>query len=187
MKEDAGLGWKRTLENIAFMLHYAVKYTPGYLFSVCLFELFASVEVFLEFTYSTKYLLEVLETGKTWRDAISYMIFITFLVVLKIVLAGILEQRLVPFYTEKLRKKLRMELYEKAADLDLERYDNPEYYNTFVWSIHEADGRMDKNMFLFLMETLTDRKATPSTISIWKSEKEKRLPLWDTTAPVRPH
>lgn len=36
-----------------------------------------------------------------------------------------------------------MELYEKAGELDLEQYDNPEYYNEFVWSINEAAKRMD--------------------------------------------
>ena len=68
----------------------------------------------------------------------------TFLVVLKIIAAGFLEQSLVPRAAEKLRKRLRMDLYQKAVELDLGRYDNPEYYNEFVWSINEASGRMDK-------------------------------------------
>lgn len=48
-----------------------------------------------------------------------------------------------PKAQEILHKKLRMELYEKAGELDLEQYDNPEYYNEFVWSINEAAKRMD--------------------------------------------
>ncbi len=144
MKQKSTIGIRRSLSNLAFMLRYAVKYTPGYVAAVCLFEAFAAAEVFMEFTYTTKYLLEVLEMGGTWRQAVSYMLFITFLVVLKIIAAGFLEQSLVPRAAEKLRKRLRMDLYQKAVELDLGRYDNPEYYNEFVWSINEASGRMDK-------------------------------------------
>ena len=96
MKQKSTIRIRRSLSNLAFMLRYAVKYTPGYVAAVCLFEAFAAAEVFMEFTYTTKYLLEVLEMGGTWRQAVSYMLFITFLVVLKIIAAGFLEQSLVP-------------------------------------------------------------------------------------------
>ena len=39
-----------------------------------------------------------------------------------------------------------MELFQKAVQIDLSCYDNPAYYNEFVWSISEATNRVDKTI-----------------------------------------
>ena len=39
-------------------------------------------------------------------------------------------------------------LYEKAQELDLECYDNPEYYNEFVLAVSEADKQVDRMLDL---------------------------------------
>ena len=42
-------------------------------------------------------------------------------------------------YREKLKFKLHNELFQKARSLDLACYDDPEYYNDFVWAMEESD------------------------------------------------
>lgn len=132
------------ISNIIFMLKYVLRFAPGYFIMMCLFEIFSAVEVFLEFTYAGKYLIEVIEYGGTYYQAVRFMLFIMLLVLIKIVWTGILDQYMKPKALEKLHKCMQMELYEQAGKLDLKRYDNPECYNEFVWSIGEASGRVDK-------------------------------------------
>ena len=72
------------------------------------------------------------------------MVFIMLLVIIKIVWSAILDHYFKPRALEKLHKNIQMELYEQAGKLDLKRYDNPESYNEFVWSIGEASSRIDK-------------------------------------------
>lgn len=72
------------------------------------------------------------------------MLLMFALVLIKLVWAAWIENVTTPRAQEILHKKLRMQLYRKAVELDLEQYDNPEYYNEFVWSINEAAGRMDQ-------------------------------------------
>ncbi len=134
----------RLTSNLVFMLEYVFRFTPGYFVGLCLFEIFSSIEVFLEFTYAGKYFIELIEYGGTFYQAVRFMVFIMLLVIIKIVWSAILDHYFKPRALEKLHKNIQMELYEQAGKLDLKRYDNPESYNEFVWSIGEASSRIDK-------------------------------------------
>lgn len=125
------------------MLGIVIRYTPGYFINLCLFQIYCGVQVFLEFTFTMKVLLDMITNGGSFRDAVIYQLFMAALVLVKLSWGAWLENASAPRARETLHKKLRMELYEKAVRLDLERYDNPDYYNEFVWSISEAAGRMD--------------------------------------------
>ena len=54
---------QRSISNIWFMLRIVMRHTPGYLTLICLYAAYCAAEVFLEFTYATKYLLELIENG----------------------------------------------------------------------------------------------------------------------------
>lgn len=125
------------------MLGVVWRYTPGYFVNMCLFQVYCAVQVFLEFTYTLKVLLEFITEGAEYKDAVAYLLLMFALVIIKLVWAAWMENVTTPKAQEILHKKLRMQLYEKAVEIDLERYDNPEYYNEFVWSINEASKRMD--------------------------------------------
>lgn len=135
---------RRMVSNIVFMLKYVLRFTPLYFVLICLFEIFSAVEVFLEFTYTGKYLIEIIEYGGTFYQAMRFMLFIMLLVVIKIIWAGVMSHYMKPKSLEKLHRCLQTELYEQAGKLDLKRYDSPESYNEFVWSVGEASGRIDK-------------------------------------------
>ena len=72
---------------------------------------------------------------------------ISVIVALKILFGSILYTQYIQLNAkEKLHKNMQMELFQKAVQIDLSCYDNPEYYNEFVWSISEATNRVDKTM-----------------------------------------
>lgn len=56
------------------------------------------------------------------------------------------------FYWNKEREKLyygiNKKLYEKAKSLDLESYDNPEFYNKFILTIESSSGNVQNLMLL---------------------------------------
>lgn len=137
------IGLFRCYRNILFMLGIVVRHTPGYFVNLCLFQIYCAAQVFFEFTYTLKVLLDFITEGAEYREAVVYLLFMLVLVLIKLVWAARMENVTTPRAQEILHKKLRMDLYQKAVELDLEQYDNPEYYNEFVWSINEAAGRMD--------------------------------------------
>ena len=44
----------------------------------------------------------------------------------------------------KMREKIKFLFYEKAKELDLECYDNPEYYDQLVLVLAEVDNQIDR-------------------------------------------
>lgn len=137
------IGLLRCYQNIFFMLGIVVRHTPGYFVNFCLFQIYCAAQVFFEFTYTLKVLLDFITEGAEYKTAVEYLLLMLALVLIKLVWAAWIENVTTPRAQEILHRKLRMELYQKAVELDLEQYDNPEYYNEFVWSINEAAGRMD--------------------------------------------
>lgn len=139
--EKIGLG--RCCRNVFFMLGKAARYLPGYIAVFCLFQIYCAIQVFFEFTYTVKILLDFITEGASYRQAVAYLLLMFALVLIKLVWAAWMENAATPRAKEILHRSLRMELYQKAAGLDLERYDDPNYYNEFVWSVNEAANRMD--------------------------------------------
>ena len=72
------------------------------------------------------------------------------------------KQYLHPLYQQKLRLKLHTELFKKAQKLDLSCYDDPEYYNDFVWAMDES-GRTAVDM-MDDMATIITRFVAGSTL-----------------------
>ena len=50
-------------------------------------------------------------------------------------------QLIEPKARQTLHERMQADLFEKAKDLDLACYDNPDFYTDFVWAISEADSR----------------------------------------------
>lgn len=138
-----GIGLKRCYQNIFYMLGIVLRYTPGYFINLSLYQIYCAVQVFFEFTFTLKVLLDLITQGAEYKTAVAWLLLMLVLVLVKLAWAAWMENVTAPRAQEILNKKLRMELYEKAAELDLEQYDDPKYYNEFVWSINEAAGRMD--------------------------------------------
>ena len=144
-KESAAksIGLLRCYQNIIFMLKIAAKHTPGYFVNLCLFQIYCAVQVFFEFTVTLKVLLDLIADGADYGSAVSYLLLMLALLMIKLIWAAWTENAIEPRAKEILHKKLRLQLYENAVNLDLEQYDNPQDYNEFVWSVNEAANRMD--------------------------------------------
>lgn len=127
-----------------------------YLFKICLyaapifilvfiFNAFIQVfVVFVEHVYTIKYVLEVVEFGKPFELAVKMILFTVALVSVKLLISGAIEQRVMPKAVPLLNRKVREQLYNKAKSIDLECYDNPQYYNDFILTVNEADKCVER-------------------------------------------
>lgn len=137
-------GYGDILSNTFFILKLTWRYTPGWLLHLVLFPLYSAIELFFEFTYCTRYLLELIQYGGSFRTGMTYIAVVALLIVIKIAWANIADQWLVPRSKEILHKKLQEELYRRAVALDLENYDNPDYYTELNWCILNSCEKTDE-------------------------------------------
>ena len=144
-KEEKKIKPGAILKNNIFLLKLAWRYTPLYV-TLCVLEgvlwgINNAVEV-----YYTKMLFDMLGRNEPFERVIKLILFMAaYYAVFWMFhywywkIQNGLEQK-------KLQYRIHSKLFEKARELDLACYDNPEFYNDFVWSINESDGRINKQL-----------------------------------------
>ncbi len=133
--------WK----NLWFMVQYVVKYIPSYIF-VTLIEGVGRGFWHIFGVLFMKYLFDAVESG---LDFATVMFWTVLWLVYQLVFELFNKWRLkvyVPKAKLVLHEKIQNELYIKARNLDQSCYDDPEFYNDFIWAIRESDERVSSIM-----------------------------------------
>lgn len=132
---------KRILSNVIYMLKFAAKYTPSYIFwMITEGVIWGMIHSFTSVIF-VKMLFDRLEIGSFGDTA-----FVIALMAAFSLATYFFHVWYWTVYNPSIRQKLHLKmqeiLFEKARNMDLACYDNPEFYNDFVWAIQESDGRV---------------------------------------------
>ncbi len=79
-------------------------------------------------------------SGHFW-DVAQYIIALAVFYTFIFIPHHLYHQVLNPILDNKLRHKIHEELYLKAQSMDIACYDDPDFYNQFVWAMNESDHR----------------------------------------------
>lgn len=131
--------FKRVWSNNWFILKLSFQTAPFFMFYLIFEEIKQVCLTFLEHTYGIKYVLEAAEFHKPFIVVVRFLMIVCAAWALSFLFSGIYQNRVSQKGLPKIQKKLKDMMYEKVKELDLECYDNPEYYNEFVLSISEAE------------------------------------------------
>ncbi len=134
---------KQGIKDLITITKWMFEYAPGYMIFSTFFSVFVSVEMFFEYTYCKKFLLETIERGLPFQRALVFILFLITLIVIKLVFGAIKSDLFMPIAKEKIYGNIQKKLLLHASELDLEKYDTPEFYNDFVWSISDVEKRVD--------------------------------------------
>ncbi len=132
-----------SFRNYLYMLKFVMKNSPGLLFSLMFFDVLSNLPWILSNVVLLKYIIDVVTEGVAlYRIAIACVAFAV------VVVLGNLGNTLFyevyrPQQSEKLHYKLYSMIYEKAAKMDFQAYDDPEFYNDFVLAMNTMSDRVD--------------------------------------------
>ena len=130
---------KKVWTNNWFILKISFKTAPLFM----IYMIFENVKqaglVFLEHTYGIHYVLEAAEYGKPFILVLRFLIIVFAAWAVSFVFSGIYQHYVTPKGFIKIENQLKEMIYNKVKDLDLECYDNPEYYNEFSLAILELE------------------------------------------------
>lgn len=135
---------KQVFGNNLFLIKLCFSASPIYLIGVVLDAIRNQVSVFFEHTYGIGYVLEAAEFHYPFHKIASFLLMLAGLISLGMVFTVVVGDFLTARELPKVRRKVKMTLYEKARELDLQCYDDPEYYNELVLAISEADKQIDR-------------------------------------------
>lgn len=133
-------------------MKYTFKYTPTYII-VTLCEAFGRGAWHIIGVLFTKYLFDSIEAGIEFRTVLFWILLVA---AYNAAFEFFNKWRLevyVPKVKLSLHEGIQNELYRKAKELDQSCYDDPEFYNDFIWAIRESDARtaqIMENLSIFI-------------------------------------
>lgn len=98
-----------------------------------------------------KYIIDVVTEGKNLERIFYAVVVIGLILVCSTVISWLFREFYWNMEREKLYYGLNQKLYDKARSLDLESYDNPEFYNNFILTIESSSGNIQNLLGLVRM------------------------------------
>lgn len=130
------------ISNIFFFIKLLFKISPGFVICELLWGIFESVPSNLISVLGIKYIVNVVSSGENLERIIYAVIVIAVILVTSAVLCSIFGDLCREMIKEKIYFNLNKKLYEKAKSLDLESYDNPDFYNNFILTIESSSDNI---------------------------------------------
>lgn len=134
----------RVWKNNWFLIKLCFTASPSYLIFAVLDTIRNQISIFFEHTYGIGYVLEAAEFHYPFRQVATFILILAGCITLGMVFTVFVGEYILEKERPKIREKVKLLLYEKAKVLDLECYDNPEYYDKLVLAISEADKQIDR-------------------------------------------
>lgn len=144
-------GAKCVLANNMYMVKLLFGAAPIYGISIIVEAVRHNLINFLEQTICVYIILDAIETGKPYKNIVYVVALFLVVDLLAAGISNLYEHFIKIRYLPLAQKKMKMELYEKAKNVDISCYDNTEYYNNFVLSIADADKMIDRTEQLIRM------------------------------------
>ena len=128
VKQSAAQVW----DNNRFLIKLCMTASPAYVILAVLESVRNQVSIFFEHTYGIGYVLEAAEFHYPFRKVAMFLLILAGIITLEMAFSAFVWDYLMEKERPKIREKIKLLFYEKAKELDLECYDNPEYYNQLV-------------------------------------------------------
>ena len=152
-KEKTKQSVKEVFGNNFFLLKLMFTASPTYILFMALDAVRGQLSIFFEHTVGIGYVLEAAEFNYPFKRVALVILILAACIELGMVFAVIVGDYLGEKEKPKIRQKIKLMLYEKAKELDLACYDDPEFYNDQVLAISEVDKQIDRGI-QFIQNTL---------------------------------
>ena len=143
---------KRVLQNHLFLWKLCFKTCPGYMIYYLYDGFRYQMVVFVEHVLGIRYVLKCAEHGEPFWKAFMFIGIVLIINMIQIIPDGYFIHGWSFRSKPKLYAALKNKMYEKASQIDLSCYDDPDYYNDFVLSVAESESSIDR--FLVTCTTL---------------------------------
>ena len=144
-------------KNQIFLWKLCFKTCPGYM----IYHLYDAFRyqgiIFLEHVLGIRYVLRCAEFHEPFTKALFYIGLILLINIIQIIPDGLFIYGWSYKYKPRLYRALKEQLFQKASEIDLFCYDDPEYYNDFVLGVSESEATIDRflNMLNMGMQAIT--------------------------------
>ena len=129
------------IRNNCFMLKYVLKHVPGLVIYNLLMNSYSGFVRSFTDVYIAKYILDSFQQHRSITEVAVFLVAVVCANVLSSIIQGYYDEVFFLKRKEILYQKMHTELFAKARDMELSCYDNPSFYNDFIFSISQSDGK----------------------------------------------
>lgn len=131
-----------TFSNILYFIGLIFKVSPTLVIVEFIMGILNILPTRLISVVGLKYIIDVVSEGENLQRIISAVILIAVILILSRVISSVLQEFFWSPAKEKAYYGLNKTLYDKAKEIDLENYDNPEFYNSFILTIESSSDNI---------------------------------------------
>jgi len=141
-KKTDTLAGRRIWANNWFVLRYIFRYAPLLITAEFALHLMVTLPKTFSEIFLLKYVMDVVASGRGYERLLwAGGLFLALWLVGEIFGSAFFDIYVERAY-EKLFLRLNTQLYQKAMQMDLSAYDDPEFYNDFVYAMQSAQQRV---------------------------------------------
>lgn len=135
-------------QNIIYFIKILYKISPLIVIGEALWGVMLRLPTRLISVIGVKYVIDNANAENGGRKILLAIITIVLVLLVSEILCWLFREFFWNVEKEKVNRGLSMMLYNKAKDLDLEAYDNPDFYNNFILAIEASSGNLNNMLFL---------------------------------------
>lgn len=136
--------FKKLFADNLWLFKICYKAAPSYMICYIIEAIRNEIVVFLEFTLALNFVLECAEFGRPFKTAAIFLVSLLAFVMLGLLFNAYVFQKLQQKFEPKIKQTVKEMMFRKAKEIDLECYDNPEFYNNYVLSVSEVDNQIGR-------------------------------------------
>jgi len=131
----------KTVKNYFYLFRYAAKYTNFIWWSVIDGVIWAVYRSFTTVVF-IKYLFDMIVQEKPFGEIMLIIAAMGTYMMLIYVFHEIFYNYVKPKTQQHLHEKMHSELFRKSMSLDLSCYDNPAFYNEYIWMLNQFEAEI---------------------------------------------
>lgn len=135
------------VSNHLLMAKYFFKFAPTYFIMSFVFCVYVSFIDMLSGAYSIKYIFNGLSEGKTFKQILLFLGFVSLAMIIRHILGAITAEYLSAMGWMKVIAGIRKLIFKQAQNMDLVYYETPKFYTDFVWAASQADEKMGEMFY----------------------------------------
>ena len=134
--------------NVMFFLKMMFKISPLLVLGECFWGVLMRLPTRVISVIGVKYVIDVIANGDDTKKIVAAVVVIALVLALSEVGHWLYREFFFAVEREKMTKGIAQMLYKKAKDLDLESYDDPDFYNNFILVIQNSGESITHILFL---------------------------------------
>lgn len=130
---------RELVHNLRYLIGFLHKNVPTFLYLTLVINIIIGVVKTYLNIYLLMQILELIESNSNFSDLVNIVFQVVIIEILLQLIESIYKHRIYPEGCMKLKKIVHSSIIDKASTIDIECYDNPQYYDNIIISLEKSD------------------------------------------------